>query len=590
MKKSFVVRVGGEAGQGIATAADVLAKVFIKLGYHIFASKDYASQIKGGHNYHTIRASEMSVHADVDKVDLLLALDKLTINEHLNSLNDKGIIIVDELVDLTEFEGSNKFENKKFIKVDVKQIETEIEQKNLHNAVFIGIAGKCLGIDFKIIEEELISYFSEKKKLQKILISAAELGYKQVKEIENIKDIKVKQINNKDHYQFLSGNDTLTLGALKAGVQFHVQYPMTPVSAVLHNLAKEAQTNSELTIVQPEDEIAAINFALGASYAGKRAMTATSGGGFALMIESLGLAGMAEVPLVLIEGQRPGPSTGLPTKTEQGDLKFVINSGTGDFPLAVIAPGDVDECYTETKRAFYLAEKYQLPVIVLVDKHIAESFKSVNLEKEEKEFVFDYNKRINMIENEDEVKDSQLNENKLYKRYAFGNEKRTIPGNAKGIYTCAGDEHDEVGAIIEDKEIRIKMMERRMSKLKKVAEEFPTQKLIGSSAKEAELTIVCWGSMKGAVLEAVEKFNEEGKKVNFLQVKYMFPFLSEEIKQILTSAKRLVLVENNYFGQLGDLIAEQTGIMIKDKILRSDGATFTIDEVYEQLRKRIERN
>ena len=253
---------------------------------------------------------------------------------------------------------------------------------------------------------------------------------------------------------------------------------------------------------------------------------------------------------------------------------------TGDFPRVVLAPGDMEESYTETKRAFYLAEKYQLPVIIITDKHLAESFKSVNLAEEEKKFVWDYSLRLNVTEN---VSENQRNKEGLYLRYAAGNLQRTLPGNPQGIYTCAGDEHNEVGEITEDPLIRKQMMERRMKKLELVRKELPTLEVLGS--KNAEMTVVGWGSPQGATLEAISKLNQEGKKINCLWIKYLLPF-PQEVQKILSEAKKIVLVENNYSGQLGELIAEKTGILIKDKILRYDGYTFSVNELYGELQKK----
>ncbi|MBU1112033.1 MAG: 2-oxoacid:acceptor oxidoreductase subunit alpha, partial [Nanoarchaeota archaeon] len=559
MMNSLILRVGGEAGWGIATASNLFCQLALKLGYKIFSSKDYASQIKGGHNYHTVRISSDNVGADLDHIDILLALDKTTFEKHESKVNADGIIVYSDQIEI-----ENKKEGINYVPLNITEIQEQVGNKNVLNAIFFGAAIKCLGLSEENLEVTIKEYFQKKPELGEILLKAAKLTYQSVNEIA---DYRLEIIDKKENLTILSGNDAITKGALKAGLNFHAQYPMTPVSAILHNLAKEAATNENLTVIQPEDEIAAINMAIGASYAGSRAMTATSGGGFALMVESLGLAAMAEVPLVVIEGQRPGPATGLPTKTEQGDLKFVLNSGTGDFPHVVIAPGTVEECYTETKRAFYLAEKYQLPVIVLVDKNMAESFKTVNLEAEEEKFSFDYDKRINIV---NEVQSSELNSDGLYKRYTPGNMNTTLPGTENGIYTCAGDEHDEVGEITEDPEIRKAMMERRMVKLKLVAKELSEQeplKLIGP--ENADLTVVSWGSNYGAICEAIDKLNAKGKKVNFVNIKFMLPFQTEEVKEILKKSKKLVLIENNYSAQLGSLIREKTGIEIsvKDRIL-----------------------
>ncbi len=569
---NIVLRIGGKAGTGLVTATDIIATVALNLGYNIFSSKDYASQIRGGHNYHTVRISTENVNADSDKIDILIAFDQLTLDKHIGSVKEKGIVLINEDI---KFEEANKIN---FITTNISEIEEKLNQKNLHNAIFSGALAKCLGFPWEVYESVITNRFNQKKELLKVFKEVSLLGYNQTKVF-----FDHSQQKTNDNLSLISGNDAISLGALKAGLSFHVQYPMTPVTGILHFLEKESVVNKNLIVIQPEDEISTINIALGASYAGARAMTATSGGGFALMVESVGLAGMAEVPLVIIEGQRPGPSTGLPTKTEQGDLKFVINAGTGDFPLAVIAPSTIEECYTETKRAFYFAEKYQLPVIVLVDKHLTESFKSADLNREEKEFTFDYTKRINVIT---EVKDNQLNEDGLFKRYDSKEINRTLPGTKNGIYTCAGDEHDSVGEITEDPEIRIQMVHRRLEKTKLIETELPLPKLIGP--KDANLTIVSWGSNCGAINEAVEILNMEGnnsKKVNFLNIKYMLPFQKEAVKSLLSKAKKLLLVENNITGQLGQVIAENTGIIIENKYLKYNGQTFDVNEIYQEAKR-----
>ncbi len=569
-KQSLVLRVGGEAGKGIATAADLLCFIALKLGYNVFSSKDYASQIKGGHNYHNVRISSAKVRADVEDVDILLALDETTVLRHKEKVVSGGIIIYDDTVKLKDTDNSRKY-----LPLPLKEIENKLQEKNIHNSVFVGAVAKILGFKFEILTEVFENYFTEKLQLKEKMLKAAKAGYDCANKMISLEEpVKSKTAL----LSLLSGNDAVSSAALKAGIKFHAQYPMTPVSGILHNLAKEAAKKGNLTVIQAEDEISVINMALGASYAGARAMTATSGGGFALMVESIGLASMAEIPIVIIEGQRPGPSTGLPTKQEQGDLNFVLHAGTGDFPTIVIAPGDVSECYSEVKRAFYLSEKYQLPVIVLIDKYLAESFESININDAEKEFAFDFSKRINILEKPSK---KQLNADGLFKRYAQNNYFRTLPGTKGGIFTSAGDEHDEVGGITEDSAIRIKMMERRMGKLKDIEEELPPPKIYGP--KNAEVTVVSWGSNKGAIIEAVDRLNAQGKSFNFLQLKYLKPFKPAE--NILEKSKKLVLIENNYSAQLGGLLREKTGIQIKNKILRYDGSNFTVDEIYAQLKK-----
>ncbi|MEK6845570.1 MAG: 2-oxoacid:acceptor oxidoreductase subunit alpha, partial [Nanoarchaeota archaeon] len=498
-KNDFVFRIGGEAGWGIATGAELLAQVCLNLGYHVFSSKDYASQIKGGHNYHTIRISLKPVGADVDDVDLLLALDEETLKRHSSKVDAQGIILYeDKMAQIVKDARSAK--DSRYFSLPLQKLEKELNEKNIHNGVFVGAAVKIFGIEWKVLEKVLEEFFSGKIKLKEIMLKSAHAGYQAISQPKL--SLPASLATSSGKLIFFSGNDAITQGALKAGLKFHAQYPMTPVSGILHNLAKEAESNKSLIVIQPEDEIAAINMGLGASYAGARSMVATSGGGFALMIEALGLAGMAEIPLVIIEGQRPGPATGLPTKTGQGDLKFVLSAAPDEPPRVVIAPGDVNECYTETKRAFYLAEKYQLPVIVLVDKQLTESYQTFDLNEEEKAFIFDYATQINVLE---KVSPKQQNADGLYKRYASGNVFRTLPGTSGGVYTCAGDEHDEVGEITEDAEIRKRMVERRAQKLELIQKELPTPELLG--VKNTDWVVVSWGSNKGALQEAVDRLN-----------------------------------------------------------------------------------
>ncbi len=574
-KNSLVIRIGGEAGFGLAAAADILAKVFVKLGYHVFSSKEYASQIRGGHNYHTLRISPQPVLADADKVDILLAFDKEALHQHLPHLSVDSLILYDDKIPKEDIPSS--FSS---FALPVQQIGIDLREKKVDNTIFLGAVIRCLGIDLKILDEIITHFFSGKPAHIERNLHAAKKGYETIPQTK-INFLSAYPTKHTSSLAFLSGNDAVSMGALKAGINFHVQYPMTPVSGILHYLSIESIRNKSLQVVQAEDEIAVINVALGASFAGARAMTATSGGGFCLMTESLGLASMAEIPLVIIEGQRPGPSTGLPTKTEQGDLQFVLHAAPGDAPRVVLAPGDIDECYTETKRAFYLAEKYQLPVIVLLDKYQAESFKTFDLEKEELSLPLDFSRHWGIT---DKVNEKELLRG-MYPRYAGQTSfQRTLPGTKQGMYTCAGDEHDETGEIIEDQKIRIQMMKRRMGKLDLIEDELPQNPIYGS--EKANLTVVVWGSTKGAALEAMEKLNCEGKKLNLIQIKFMHPFLDKQIQESLHQAKNLILIENNYSAQLGSLIREQTGIEITDKVLRYDGKTFTVDEIYAELKKR----
>ena len=585
--ESINIRVGGEAGQGIATVAKIISELVIQKGYSIFSSKEYMSQIKSGHNFHNIRISNQQVSADVNKINILVAINKESIIKHHQQVNEKGIVLYDSSINIDDIIPK---QNVNYIPINVKEIENEIKGKNLNNIIYIGSIIKLFNIPLSELIEILENKFKNKPEIKSALIKAAELSYNHFNVLTEIKLPEIKE--EKQLIKLFNGNEIIAKAAIDSGLTFHCQYPMTPVTGILHSLSREATKNDNLTVIQPEDEIAAINFALGASFAGARSMTASSGGGFALMTESISLAGMAEIPLVIIEGQRPGPATGSPTKTEQGDLNFVLNAGHGDFPRIIIAPGCIKEAYLETKRAFHLAEKYQLPVIILIDKHLAESIKSIKFSEKDYNFLKEELSIKRGIINETEIKQNQLNKNNLFKRYKFNSDSylRSIPGNENGIFTCTGDDHDETGCITENPKCRLEGIERREKKLKQILEELDKPKLIGP--ENADLTVVSWGSNKGAILEAVENINnktdsEQNKKINVLMVKNMFPFKIEEITKILNSSNKLVLIENNQSSQLNQLIKKETCIDIKDKILRFDGKTFTVDNVYDELIKRI---
>lgn len=367
----------------------------------------------------------------------------------------------------------------------------------------------------------------------------------------------------------ITGNESIAFGAVAAGLQFAAIYPMTPISNILHTLAP-LQEEYGFIYKQPEDEISAVNMAIGASFAGARSMTASSGGGFSLMTEGLGLAGITETALVVVEGMRGGPSTGLPTWTEQGDLKFVLNAHHSEFPVIVLAPGDAEEAFQMTMQAFNLAEKYQTPVIVLVDKHICECQQSFP-PYDYKKFQIDRGKfTTELIPN--------------YERYALSPDGISLraPAGTGNYFIANSDEHELVGYSTESAKGRVEQMDKRMAKLKTCANnDLPEPKLYGPA--EAKLTVVGWGSTKGVILEALKELPE----VNFLHLTWMNPFPTEKVADILNKAERLVMVEGNFSGQLAGLIAEKTCIHIEDKILKYDGRPFFAEEIISALKSKI---
>ncbi|MCK5107805.1 MAG: 2-oxoacid:acceptor oxidoreductase subunit alpha, partial [Nanoarchaeota archaeon] len=385
---------------------------------------------------------------------------------------------------------------------------------------------------------------------------------------------KEKSLYKKKDKIMLTGNFALTLGAIKAGCKFLSAYPMTPSTSIMQYFAKH-EDKAGIVMKQAFDEITAINMALGASFAGVRSMTSTSGGGIALMTETISLLGLSEIPLVIVDVQRPGPATGLPTRQGQGDFRFILHIGHGDFPRIVLAPGDYEECFRDTFKAFNLADKYQVPVLIISDKHMASSLMTV------KPFSMAGLKinRGKLLSNE------QVAKIKDFKRYANttnGISSRSIPGQ-KAVFRSSSDEHDEYGNIFEDGDNRIVMEEKRMRKLEYAIKDIPLPKLYGP--KNADVTLISWGSTKNAILEAVDMLNKQGKKVNFMHFCYLFPFHKDYVTKFLKKCKKVACIEENISGQFAGYIREQTGIKVNKKINKYNGSAFFPEEIVEKVKR-----
>ncbi|RLE38867.1 2-oxoacid:acceptor oxidoreductase subunit alpha [Candidatus Woesearchaeota archaeon] len=564
----FVWKIGGEAGYGIKSAGYIFAKFCIRHGLFVFSKTEYPSLIRGGHNSYTLRVEEKQIHSYISTVDILVALDKRTLDLHKDELTQNGVIIHDDTFKVDNIRQDIKVYALPLSKIAEKRLG---EKKIMMNTVSIGATIALLDADLNHLTSILEERFKTKpKKIFEDNIKAAKAGYDFVKENNLTCEKKlVKKSENKNI--LVNGNEAMTLGAIKAGCKFVSIYPMTPINSILHMMARFSRDYG-IVVKQPEDEISAINMAIGASFAGARALTATSGGGFCLMTEGVGLAGETETPVVIIEGQRSAPSTGMPTNTEQGDLKFVMNASQGDFPRIVIAPGDQEEAFYLTAEAFNIAEHYQTPVIVLTDKHLAESYKSVEPFDQEK-IKIDRGLIATKIE---EVP---------FKRYRFtdnGISPRSFPGLENGMHNAASDEHDEIGQIDESSANRNKMMEKRMKKLELAEKELQKPEIIGK--KDADFTIVSWGSTKGAIIDAIDFLKEENITVNFLQIKFINP-LHKDISQLMKAAKKTILVENNFTGQLGTVIKEKTGLDFDYRILKYDGRAFSSSELCDRIKK-----
>lgn len=599
--------IGGEAGEGIQSAGHIFALAAARSGLYAFGNAEYPSLIRGGHNSDCIRVLDKHVGIHKEKLDLLLAMNKETLDLHLKELVPGGGVIYDP--DDIKAEDLHIPEGVKAFPVPLKKIALE-QGKGLitRNTVGMGASFGLVGVDIEIFYQILRDMFGTKKgeEIVNNNIAAAKTAYDYV--TENYKgkfDYEIKKVEGQPKKMLITGNDAVCLGAIKAGCKFVAEYPMTPSSSILHTMASHAK-NYNIIVKHTEDEIAAMNMVVGAGWAGARAMTGTSGGGFCLMVEGLGMAGMCEVPLVCIEVQRPGPSTGLPTRTEQGDLLFAVNSSHGEFPRIVIAPGDFKEMFYMTYDAFNLAEKYQTPVLVMSDKHIAESVETIE-PFDTTGMKIERGKLLNQVQLEDILAKSQsfldannggtaeqkgsgaqaaaenwISEDGNFLRYKFtedGISPRTIAGMPGGIYRSSTDEHDEAGDLTELPENRKLIMEKRARKLQMALAELPAPKLVGP--ENADITFVTWGSPKEALVEVMEMLAAEGISANLLQIVYMSPFHAKEVGEIMKNSKRVIDVEMNGEAQLASLIAEKTGHLIKDRILKYSGRQFTAHELYD---------
>ncbi|HSX39367.1 MAG TPA: 2-oxoacid:acceptor oxidoreductase subunit alpha [Candidatus Saccharimonadales bacterium] len=560
MKPAFTFKIGGEAGFGIMAAGTTFAKVAMRSGYYVFDYSEYPSLIRGGHNVMQISVADEPVNSQYQTTNFLIALNQQTLDLHKNELIEGAGVLydADQNIKVADIPDGVDIYAIPFTQV-VKQAGGSYVMRN---SVALAAALALLGANMQHLKDLIAEEFAGKEELIKINHEVCEAGaafalekYKS-KNILSQKQNVVKQI-------LVTGNDATALGAIAGGMTFTSIYPMTPTSNILHILAP-FQEKFNFVYKQPEDEISAINMAIGASFAGARAMVATSGGGFCLMSEGYGLAGMTEIPIVIIEGMRGAPATGLPTWTEQGDLRFVLHAHQGEFPRIVLAAGNVEDAFNLALRAFNLADKYQTPVLILVDKYVCESHMSV-VPFEYEDFKID---RGNF--SVDKIVD--------YKRYEqsdTGVSTRTIPGISNYIIANS-DEHDVFGFSDESSENRITQMNKRMKKLATCEEtDMQEPKVFGS--RDADISFISWGSNKGPILEALKSL----PNANYLHLEWLNPFPSEFIGDFLKKAKRAINIECNYSGQMAGYIAEKTGFRFEEKnnFLKFDGRPFYPEEI-----------
>jgi 2-oxoglutarate ferredoxin oxidoreductase subunit alpha len=577
VKNNMTLKIGGEAGQGVESSGAGFAKALARGGLHIFSVQDYMSRIRGGHNFFQIRVHEKPLYSHTEKVDLLLALSPETIDYHKDEMTPGGGIIYDEDFDVDE--GALEKTGIKPFPVPLKKIAKEAGDVIMANTAGLGAISGLTGFAFEHMAGVIQNNFG--KKGQAIVDSNLDVAHKAYDYAhENYAaGFKFKLASVKAPPRMvINGNQAFAMGAVVGGCQFISAYPMTPATPIFEWLTAKAAKYG-IVSKHTEDELAAALMAIGANHAGVRGMTTTSGGGFSLMVEALGMAGMTETPLVLHEVQRVGPSTGMPTRPEQGDLLFMLYASQGEFPRIVLTPGTIEEDFYAGWRAFNLAEKYQCPVIILTDAFLANSLRTVEPEA----FGFDA-VEIDRGELLTEKEIDALAEE--YKRYAItksGISPRVAPGHPKAIFTANSDEHTEEGHFAdEDPANRILQMDKRMRKMDLARGEMRAPVLYGP--KNADTTFIAWGSSYGPVRAAVDIINENGEKANLIHFTDIWPFPEEKVLPLLESAKRLVNIESNGTAQFASLLRGQTGRKVDHNILRYDGRPLSPDYILERLK------
>lgn len=624
--------IGGAQGSGVDSAANIFSRACAIGGLHLFGKREYYSNIKGEHSYFTVRVSDEPLRSHVDEINMLVSFDAETIFRHFQEVSPSGAIIYDsEIVHtlLDEVPTVDDLAAARIKKVLQKaglgftiqdaldyakrrgvvlfpipffQILQEFAQKandptlsrltRMVNVMALSASMAIVDFDSQVLARAIQFIFRTKKKVADLNVQASvhTYNYAKAKFAESRFRYCLKTKPAAPDMIIVQGNQSSALGKMVAGCRFQTYYPITPASDDSEFLEAneildlyDSGTKGSTVVIQTEDEIAAITMAIGSALTGVRTATATSGPGFSLMAEALGWAGMNEVPVVISLYQRAGPSTGLPTRHEQGDLNFAINAGHGEFPRIVLASGDIEESFYDTIKAFNFADRYQMPVIHMLDKAIANSLitcRNFNVNK----VAIDRGVRVKQITEED--KGAAGN----YLRFKLSNNPispMVVLGTKNAIFWNSGDEHTEEGHITEDPEMRVKMMDKRMTKMDIAINEIPDEdKAVAYGS--GDIVIISWGSTKGVILDAVDKLAAEGMKVKFIQIRLMHPFPSELVKSMLKDAKTMVDIEMNYSGQLGSLVRQHTGLEAHYHIIKYNGRPMSLEEVYNGVKRIID--
>jgi 2-oxoglutarate/2-oxoacid ferredoxin oxidoreductase subunit alpha len=577
MVKQLSWKVGGQQGEGIESTGEIFSIALNRLGYYLYGYRHFSSRIKGGHTNNKIRVSTTQVRSISDDLDILVAFDQETIDVNFHELRDGGIVIADAKFNPTIPENTAVT----LYSVPFTDIATELGTSLMKNMVAVGASSAVLDLDIEVFQEMVQEIFGRKG--QQIVdknMEAIRQGAEFIKQQlgDSVQTMKLEKADGKKR-MFMIGNDAIALGAVAAGARFMPAYPITPASEIMEYLIKKLPALGG-TVIQTEDEIAACTMAIGANYAGVRALTASAGPGLSLMMEAIGLAGITETPVVIVDTQRGGPSTGLPTKQEQSDLMAMIYGTHGEIPKIVMAPSTVQEGFYDTVEAFNLAEEYQCPVIVLTDLQLSLGKQTVEpLEYDKVEIrrgKLELNKPLPELENKGYFKRYEITED--------GVSPRVVPGTPNGIHHVTGVEHDETGKPSEATANRRAQMDKRLRKIENIHFKTPVHK--DAKHEEADLLIVGFNSTRGAIEEAMARLESEGLKVNHAHVRLIHPFPTEEMLPLVQSAKKVAVVENNATGQLANIMKMNVGHAEKiSNVLKYDGNPFLPHEVYSKCKE-----
>jgi len=585
MKQTFAIGIGGAAGQGVATPGDIFAKILSRRGLNLNAYNAYQSIIRGGHTFLTIRTGMEKVTNMGDRIDLLIPLNQDSMDRHLKLLTAGAACIYNS----DTIKPGPTADGVQLCPLPVSQLADITRNKVAQNTLAIGAGLHMMGIGFQALEEVLREQFKKKGDAmvaENVGVARAAFDYAAAHFMAFPNSLP----RTENCYAILSGNIAMAMGGAAAGVKFYCAYPMSPSTGVLHWMAAHAR-KAGIMVRQVEDEIGVINMAIGAAQAGVRAMCATSGGGFALMSEGLGMSAMIETPVVVIDCQRAGPSTGVPTKTEQGDLWQMLGAAFGDYPRVIAAPLDITDCFKLIPEMFNLVDRFQCPGLVLCDLLLSEGRLSVDPKDLDFNPLIDRGELITASGNGNEAS-ARAAKNGDYKRYRLtesGISPRAVPGVPGYIHTVATDEHQEDGVLISDEFTnpikRRAMMEKRMRKVAGIEAAVPAPTLSGP--RDADVMLIGWGSTKGVLEEACEILNEQGICANQLQIRWLVPLHGDAILEILKNARHRIIVENNYSGQFARYLRSETSFVADGHIRKYDGEPFMPHHIVEAVKEQL---